>query len=594
MNFIFQLLLTFTLIISSLFFSSCSQSVKGVVWELPNTAQDFPELSTGLIPQKILNAKLNNLKTNGLVFSGGGTRSASLTLGQLRALNDLGILNKIHYISAVSGGAWSAVPYIYAKSFKDSNKTYFNNSYTMSTDFLGKYIPPIQLHKEDLTGDKNLGDLGKTITKSSVLFNSIYGWTSIKGDETFSYVIGQIFLEPFNLEKNIFFTLNKKVKKNILLDNNVTNSSMPFYTAGENKPFLIVGSTIQLKHKLPTKRKVSEIFPLEITPLYVGIPTKKSVLGRDSRYIGGGYIEPFMYNSPPPQYNTIIIDNRRSTTVKIQNKINRFSLSDMIGTSGAAPQATITSSIWKFLGLSNAGFPELHHWPITNEENYYPENEDFIHGDGGNIDNIGLMPLLARKVDNIIVFINTQENFDSGYSNADIPSFAMYQDLQDYFKYNNKRPKNIIFDTKELTKLYNAFESRKKSGEPLVYCQKYKIKENLFYGITKDESYTPKICWFYNDKASKWVDEIRNNPYLGTEKNKILKEEKKYEHIPHSFTFLEHWSLIDRNNRDVNSESNIGSWSVCESANLLSTKMNFKIKQHKNCKSSEAILELNN
>ncbi|MEZ9044512.1 hypothetical protein AB6D99_05120 [Vibrio cyclitrophicus] len=40
----------------------------------------------------------------GVAFSGGGTRSAACTLGQLKALDELGLLPRVKYISAVSGG----------------------------------------------------------------------------------------------------------------------------------------------------------------------------------------------------------------------------------------------------------------------------------------------------------------------------------------------------------------------------------------------------------------------------------------------------------------------------------------------------------
>src|SRR5688500_13437767 len=49
----------------------------------------------------------------GVAFSGGGTRAAAATLGQLRALECLGWLDRARYVSAVSGGAWAAVPYLY-------------------------------------------------------------------------------------------------------------------------------------------------------------------------------------------------------------------------------------------------------------------------------------------------------------------------------------------------------------------------------------------------------------------------------------------------------------------------------------------------
>src|SRR6187455_285505 len=42
----------------------------------------------------------------GLAFSGGGIRSATFGLGVLEGLKKLGLLNKIHYLSTVSGGGY--------------------------------------------------------------------------------------------------------------------------------------------------------------------------------------------------------------------------------------------------------------------------------------------------------------------------------------------------------------------------------------------------------------------------------------------------------------------------------------------------------
>src|SRR5262245_58960580 len=42
----------------------------------------------------------------GLAFSGGGIRSATFGLGILEALKYYGLLNKVHYLSTVSGGGY--------------------------------------------------------------------------------------------------------------------------------------------------------------------------------------------------------------------------------------------------------------------------------------------------------------------------------------------------------------------------------------------------------------------------------------------------------------------------------------------------------
>ena len=52
----------------------------------------------------------------GIAFSGGGTRSASATVGQLRGLEQNGWLSRVRYMTAVSGGSWAAVPYTYSRN----------------------------------------------------------------------------------------------------------------------------------------------------------------------------------------------------------------------------------------------------------------------------------------------------------------------------------------------------------------------------------------------------------------------------------------------------------------------------------------------
>src|ERR1041384_3445948 len=49
----------------------------------------------------------------GIAFSGGGTRSASASIGELRGLKKNGWLDKVRYVAAVSGGSWAAIPFTY-------------------------------------------------------------------------------------------------------------------------------------------------------------------------------------------------------------------------------------------------------------------------------------------------------------------------------------------------------------------------------------------------------------------------------------------------------------------------------------------------
>lgn len=87
-------------------------------WATPYAANAFPEVSD--VDRKV--GHLDKRDSFGIAFSGGGTRAASAALGQLRALTTLGWMKQVKYVSAVSGGSWTVVPYIYLPEEADLNR----------------------------------------------------------------------------------------------------------------------------------------------------------------------------------------------------------------------------------------------------------------------------------------------------------------------------------------------------------------------------------------------------------------------------------------------------------------------------------------
>jgi len=49
----------------------------------------------------------------GVALSGGGSRAATAAMGQLRALHELGLLDRVRAISGVSGGGWLAAAWTF-------------------------------------------------------------------------------------------------------------------------------------------------------------------------------------------------------------------------------------------------------------------------------------------------------------------------------------------------------------------------------------------------------------------------------------------------------------------------------------------------
>ena len=575
------------------FMVCASEEVKGRVW-IKKDGESFVEFPEQEADQTVYPFPKNweQSKKNGaivgVVFSGGGTRSATLTLGQLRALNELEWVDDIHYISAVSGGSWAAVPFTY---FQGENLK----------DLLGPYIAPNKLSDDHLKKKAN-GSLGKAITKSGVIRDVLSAWFGGKGDESYAHVLGEVFLKPFGLAENRFFTSYSTensagdVLKEILQENPHLKKT-DFYSIKRKTPFLLVGGTLQKTHHgfTSVESKPEDIFPLEITPLYVGISSEPAALGGDRKKIGGGYVEPLMYDSRPPKKAISVNDfqeeassndgmNPKTLTVTksrypvtLESSRNRFTLADVIAVSGAAPQAFFTGSLRYLLIPSNFGFPELMHWPITtNQDEYKPKtSEDFVHGDGGNIDNIGLLPLLSRQVDRVIVFVNTYKKFILKTEGlGSIIEESMYSDVVDYFLYNPKRPKNVVFwDYEKFFQLYEGLKKKKGEGEPLIYCDDYDVKRNTHHNIFP---YKAHICWVYNDKPERWVQLIMRNEKLIEEGPMIVNEENPYKTIPHTRTFFQQWhdmQVLDRKIQHVNAESNISAWVVCESAGTLAEEI---------------------
>ena len=67
----------------------------------PETSERQPQ-SVNLSPWR----RADEMKTLGVAFSGGGIRSATLNLGILQSLAEVGLLRCVDYLSTVSGGGY--------------------------------------------------------------------------------------------------------------------------------------------------------------------------------------------------------------------------------------------------------------------------------------------------------------------------------------------------------------------------------------------------------------------------------------------------------------------------------------------------------
>lgn len=468
----------------------------------------------------------------GLAFSGGGTRSATLTLGQLRALRQIGILDQFRYCSSVSGGTWGVTPFIFLDpSISDEQ-------------FLGSYKAPQDISLDDLSAD-DPKSMASAISRSKIVKSAFSNM--LEGDELFSKIVGDIFLKPFLINENLFFTFNDETLQRILTENtNLTHND--FYTTPteRKRPFLIVNSTIL--------RSVEMRIPFEMTPLYCGIKQLYPNAGSNERYdIGGGFVEPHGFDSDSP-------DTIENDVALVRLHRNRLSISDMLGSSGAAPADVFR----RFLPMTQP-FPNFNYWaPTATGDRLREKAYDF--GDGGLLENLGIMSLLRRKVEKIVVFVNGKTKIQK----QDETSFIISDSIPALFKsipnqYGDRDfDKNVVLanDNSEYVTLANDLFEKQRRGLPTVHFGTYSVKANAHHDI--QGGWQVKICWVYNSMPTKWFDQLRYDVKSNLTNDKYGKD------FPYFNTFMENFPhIIDLSLEETQLASQLSSWMLMDAADDL-------------------------
>ena len=84
------------------------------------SGEDFIQVQRSIAATSPLGPQPKKSKDIGLALSGGGSRAIAFHLGCLRALHDLGLLNRVQAVSSVSGGSVIAAMYAYSNdSFRE-------------------------------------------------------------------------------------------------------------------------------------------------------------------------------------------------------------------------------------------------------------------------------------------------------------------------------------------------------------------------------------------------------------------------------------------------------------------------------------------
>jgi hypothetical protein len=487
------------------------------VWSgIANQNFKYPELEENECPE-IASKPLNF----GIALSGGGFRAASLAIGTLRGLHQLGIFSKSRYISSNSGSSWVNGPLSYSQSSLD--------------EFLGKYLAPADCTLENLRhvdpachsfticGGGNLDTFLNEFRRGVITIND-------KDPRGFwSQAIGKIFFRHYGLDN--FDRLPIISRHSLEPQIPLPRKCSPYDV--NRSPFPIINGTALI-------RGHCMFAPIEFTPLYYGFPgcTEYRLNDNHSHHVVGGYlIEPHGFTSEPTtsqssevkkilnpenlQTSALISRNNlgnQSTPLLTQHDIQSpklvISVSDQAGISSSAVTQSQAHSFSNRIGkaLDFASYPIWN--PLTGE------CHDMILADGAGCDNTAIISLLRRKVTQIFAMYAMNCSIaDAGIDHCNL-SHSSFGNVAGLFgvmtcdgetTLDGIKPKYFnhcrqVFPSEDFLKLLDGLRARYLEGAPTSFLLRTRALSNPFCSVPGDHSVD--LLFMINAPSDRWVNSL--------------------------------------------------------------------------------------
>ena len=499
-------------------------------------------------------------RSTGVCFSGGSTRSHAATVGQLRGLTETGLIDQVGYLSAVSGGAWAAVPYEFYPSVAGVSS---------DRDILGSHRDP-----EDLSFDV-LSELGQKSIGSAATNNFAealareYADSAIAPDEVWIRAIGQTFLAPFGLydpKDPRGFTLNEATLEEIRGRHSALRQ-LRLHTVCDlaYRPYLLVHSTLNWPSNESDLTRTN-LVSFEYSPLGIGSgPSLILRAGHVERAVGGGFVEPFAFGSEAPSNQAAA-----SEFVGLTLPPTPFTLAHAIGASSAFRMADRNLDM----------YPHVNYWPLSGKGRVATPA---VFTDGGDVENYGLLSLLRRGVKAIVVFINTMWPVSLEYCpsnwpedlNASNPTRrAVDPFLAPLFGAPSTRfPHNQVFPETDYATVISGLQQAKRLGGPVITTTKHVLQSNAWWGI--DGEAEVEVCWCYNEHVERWAcrlpPPVRNLLLAG----QADRPDGPFARFPHYLTRGQNpGALIQLTAAQANLLAHLSCWNVIQNRDTLRMFLN--------------------
>jgi len=541
-------------------------------WNVKADAKEYPEtdLLTGT--------------NSALALSGGGTRAYLNSIGSLKALLDLGLMDNLSYLSSVSGGSWANSAY-----------TFFQESRTGISieEFLGDIIEPHELNWATLKSLDTRSARASPVNRDMVtvlLGNMAKG---IPLGDIWAASVAQVFLEPAGIYLNDRVAWNQdllaeQINRNPWLENYTFVLPCEGATICRNKPFSILNAAI-LGPSGAVPFRGDYYLPIEMNPIYVGSPQRHKFTFQNTRktnvdFSVGGFVETAGFGGivrgivevaegdfPPPFFGLGpdaaegVIDNVPVPSVP-------FSLANSTAISSFAPGSLLSSS--GFLKpLDQLMGTLVDYWSPVIERTSDPVFSTPVYvADGASVENNGLLALIRRGVEEIIVFVNSplplksRSHFDP-FKRSPKPSDVDLA-FSCYFGYDEE-PRNPVEDLKhnavfpryQFANVIDSMQKAQSEGNGIVVRQELNTVENSYWGIPAGRRVN--VTWVYLSRCIEWEKQLPTSvrlfvtPELHPDDHSSLRLTGPFSSFPHYATSKLHYSAVQ-----ANMMTNMAGWVV--------------------------------
>ncbi|CAE7777026.1 unnamed protein product [Symbiodinium pilosum] len=449
----------------------------------------------------------------GLCASGGGARAMSFTTGVYRALNELKLLDQLDAISSVSGGTWCSSIFMFAKDFKgDAIDT---------AELLGRATTPSELTMEALRDNLVPIVSGITNADSSDFISAILKEYKGKEHEVWPKVMSEWLLRHFDGLESFEAYIAKEEDVKRIKEDNPQLEKKRFLTPRSDRPknFIMNGCSLApLKYNATTENVVS----FQMCPDFTGspfYPENKQVkydmasifpckdfglsgFRSMTRTMGGGFTETFAFGGPAPR------DQTGGEKCVMGEPSTPFSLPYAVGISSWAAGGALN----QVRALGNLVNIRKDYWPVTSE--ILPHRQEAIAyqlGDGGSLDNAGVLALLQRGARKVIWICSSWTDLKSSYdwAGATAETFnpqeaGVADQVFCTFGYDSSAlgffySHNQVFERDQCFPLCQEIKAFKNQGKPAVVHKKLAVLPNSWWGITG--GYEVDLLLIYLEKS---------------------------------------------------------------------------------------------